>query len=127
MSEYVDNIIKEHFTTSKPTPQQAPINNPTKFCSTAKDCAGNDSKRKCYFKKCVECHANNQCVDPSKLRCNTQTFECENGHYIGAYLTKELAKYKIEGDMDVNIQKIADIQLGNIPDLFINTRKERFI
>ena len=121
VSEHVDDIIKEHFTIT-PTPQQTTINNPVTDCVSEQDCNENDSKRKCWFKKCVECHRNNQCVDPSKLRCNKQTFECENGHYLGAYLTRELATFKIEGDMDVTDQKIADIQLGNIPDLYANSR-----
>ena len=56
-------------------------------CSSTSQCSPNGSKKKCWFNQCVECHRNNQCVRDGKLRCNRQTFQCEAGIYIGAFVT----------------------------------------
>ena len=91
-------------------------------CTTESQCSANGSKKKCYGGRCVECHRNNQCVDPDKLRCNLQTFTCENGHYLGAYLTRKLGAEAITGNMDNVENHILEMNLGTIPDLYANMR-----
>ena len=61
-------------------------------------------------------------MQPGKLRCNTQTFRCEAGHYLGAYLTRKLATEKIEGDMDNTENSLLELNFGTLPDLYANTR-----
>ena len=61
-------------------------------------------------------------MQPGKLRCNTQTFSCEDGHYLGAYLTRKLASEKIAGDMDNTENSLLELNFGTLPDLYANTR-----
>ena len=51
-----------------------------------------------------------------------QTFQCENGHYLGAYLTRKLANEKIIGDMDNVENLLVTINTETIPGLYASTR-----
>ena len=123
VSNNVDDIVKGFF----PIQQSEQVTNPS---NDQVDCSGdssvcedeNDTKKTCWLGQCVECHKDNQCVDPGKLKCNKQNFQCENGHYLGSFLTRELATNHIYQDMDVTDNKIGIIETRTVPLLYYNTR-----
>ena len=91
-------------------------------CSTKEQCSPNDSKKYCYANRCVECHRNNQCVRGGKLKCNTQTFECEAGRILGAYMTRKLATQNIIGEMEKQEQTVMELKTGTVPNLVAGIR-----
>ena len=91
-------------------------------CSSTSQCSPNGSKKKCWFNQCLECHRNNQCVRDGKLRCNRQTFQCEAGRYIGAFVTRELANQKVIGDFENQEESITELQTGSVPNLISGIR-----
>ena len=123
-------IVGGFFSASVPSP---PIlngaqvgNNPITTCTVSADCSGNSSKKKCWkiragaARQCVECHRNNQCVVPGRMKCNKQTFTCEDGSYIKRFMTKNIGKFPI-ADMDGASNKVEGAQ-SKIADLYANTR-----
>ena len=118
---HVGDVIREYFLPIASTPTIVGPDT-VSSCVSEDECSSNGSKKKCFLGQCVECHRNNQCVQPGKLRCNTQTFSCEDGHYLGAYLTRKLASEKIAGDMDNTENSLLELNFGTLPDLYANTR-----
>ena len=123
VSNNVDNIVKEFF----PIKQSEQVINPRNEqmeCSRGSSVCEdeNDTKKTCWLGKCVECHRDNQSVDPAKLKCNKETFQCENGHFLGFFLTRELAANHIYQDMEITDNKLGTIETRTIPLLYHNTR-----
>ena len=54
------------------------------------------------------------------MKCNKQTFTCEDGSYIKRFMTKNIGKFPI-ADMDGASNKVEGAQ-SKIADLYANTR-----
>ena len=122
MSVNADDLVKEYFPALPATTQAPMASDSVTDCNSNRECSGNGLKNKCWMNRCVECHRHNQCVDPSKLTCNKQTYQCENGNFLGAYLTRKLNNEIIVRNMDILDNYLNDINTNSIPELFYNTR-----